>query len=259
MIRKKYNPNMKSKESIIIKIAYLSELRSKLPSGYIYANSVVQMEDSGSGEWTDGKRHHLSLNSERGRRVAKGIRLRMDIDRRIKELESYWRTNYKGKIPDKKDFTVKVASPCGMNGAFFRRAKQESNDMAHRSSFVYKGVCYRSKNEVIVAEILDELGLEFKYEPKVVLDNGQIVYPDFLVNIAEADRCFIIEIQGMMNDAKYLTNAIQKESAYFQHGFRDGKEILFFKSGTDSMDFDAFRLLVEAVTEANIKEAFKIS
>jgi len=62
-----------------------------------------------------------------------------------------------------------------------------------------------------------------------------------------------------MNDTKYLTNAIQKESAYFQHGFRDGKEILFFKSGTDSMDFDAFRLLVEAVTEANIKEAFKIS
>lgn len=249
---------MKSKEAIYIKIAFLTDLRRFLPKGYTDAKSVYLLDDPDNIVSDDGKRHHYSLNTEKGRRIAKQINKAREIDKQIDELEAYWRVNYKGNMPEVTRLRIKVESPIGLNNDFYQRAVPESNTMAYKTAFMFRGTNFRSKNELIIAEILTELGLEYKYEPKIILANGQTLYPDFLVNIEEANRCFMIEIQGMMNDVNYVTKAVQKESIYFQNGYRDGKEILFFKSGTDTIDFDAFKLLVEAVVEANIKEAYKI-
>ena len=71
----------------------------------------------------------------------------------------------------------------------------------------------RSRAELIVAEVLDELRLQYKYEPAMEI-NGVVYFPDFIVYIEAIDSCFVIEVLGMADNIEYMMNNSGKLAKY---------------------------------------------
>lgn len=242
-----------------IRLSRLKWMRKSFPQVYVRGDSIYICVNSHDSDSKGRIRHHYSIRSRNGKKAINLLEQLAEMDKKISDMDFYWAENYIGVSPKAHEYAIKTPSPLGLNNDFFNKAVQGSNSMTYRNTYTSMGINFRSKNELIVAELLKDLGLKFKYEPRIVLGNNVEIYPDFLIGIEEADRCFVFEMQGMMNDANYALKASQKETIYINHGFRDGKDILFFKAGNDSIDFDVLRLFIEAVVEANIKEAFGLS
>ena len=71
----------------------------------------------------------------------------------------------------------------------------------------------RSKSEVIIADMLDEVGIPFLYEKPLKL-YSIVVHPDFtLLNLRERKEVYW-EHFGMMDDAEYKNNTLLKIGEY---------------------------------------------
>ena len=84
--------------------------------------------------------------------------------------------------------------------------------------YTRKGLRVRSKSEVIIADILDELSIPFLYEKPLQLKR-KMVHPDFsLLNIKERKEVYW-EHFGMMDDREYRDEALLKIREYEANGF----------------------------------------
>jgi hypothetical protein len=81
------------------------------------------------------------------------------------------------------------------------------------------GVLVRSKNEVIVASILEDLAAgRWIYEAPLTID-GVTKYPDFTIETSTGDQV-IWEHLGMMGNPRYAAEWAAKKAWYVAHGFR---------------------------------------
>ncbi|NYG57841.1 hypothetical protein BJ980_000764 [Nocardioides daedukensis] len=81
------------------------------------------------------------------------------------------------------------------------------------------GVLVRSKNEVIVASILQGLAPDrWSYERPLSID-GVTKYPDFMIETPAGDEV-IWEHLGMMSNPKYASDWEAKKAWYIAHGYR---------------------------------------
>lgn len=80
-----------------------------------------------------------------------------------------------------------------------------------------KGIYVRSKSEVIVANLLDDAGIEFEYERKYETDHGWRL-PDFTIPTS-ADEIIILEHLGMLHKPSYKEEWEQKKLFYERNGF----------------------------------------
>lgn len=111
---------------------------------------------------------------------------------------------------------------------------QELNDTAVTNGYKYGRYTFRSKSEMVIAQILDQLGLEYKYEPIITI-NGHTKYPDFAVYCPEIGRFFFIEHLGMMDQMKYKMENLEKMQLYENAKIRNGVDIIYtteFGKGT---------------------------
>lgn len=86
------------------------------------------------------------------------------------------------------------------------------------------GELVRSKSEVIVADILHSLGVEYGYEVELSMSDGTWRLPDFTVRRASGSPVFW-EHLGMLDRAGYRADWQAKEQWYADHGilpFEDG-------------------------------------
>jgi hypothetical protein len=85
------------------------------------------------------------------------------------------------------------------------------------------GVLVRSKNEVIVASILENLVPDrWSYEQPLTID-GVTKYPDFTIGTASGNE-IIWEHLGMMSNPKYAADWAAKKAWYVANGFRPHDE-----------------------------------
>lgn len=92
--------------------------------------------------------------------------------------------------------------------------------------YTAKGERVRSKSEVIIADILNQEGIPYKYECPLQLKGWGKVYPDFTVlNVRERKEIYW-EHLGMMDDLNYVENAMQKIMLYQQNGIFPGKNLI---------------------------------
>lgn len=76
-----------------------------------------------------------------------------------------------------------------------------------------KGEVMRSRIELIVADMLFDLGVSYRYECRLDLASDY-VFPDFTIMHPESLELYYIEIFGMMDDPKYENDAFRKISKY---------------------------------------------
>ncbi len=108
--------------------------------------------------------------------------------------------------------------------------------------YTRQGLRVRSKSEVIIAEILDEMSIPFLYEKPLQIGSGT-VHPDFtLLNIRERRELYW-EHFGMMDDMEYRNNAFMKIRKY-ESTFRRGSLIWTFETERYPLNTKAIRIML---------------
>ncbi len=103
----------------------------------------------------------------------------------------------------------------------FQKRFYERN-LIHRT---LKGELVHSKSEVIIANMLFEAGIDYKYEKPLELGEDGVRYPDFTIEDAESgDFCW--EHCGMLGDAGYRKRWEEKKEIYKRHGIVEGDNLI---------------------------------
>lgn len=89
-----------------------------------------------------------------------------------------------------------------------------------------KGERMRSKSEVIIANLLDRLNIDYKYEMPLQLNHIGIVHPDFTILNVKARKEIYWEHLGMLDDQVYRNNAINKIRCYENSGYFMGDKLM---------------------------------
>lgn len=92
--------------------------------------------------------------------------------------------------------------------------------------FSASGLRVRSKSEAIIADILADAGVPFRYEFPVNVRGAGTFHPDFYCLNPHSRKEFIWEHFGMMSDCDYAENAIGKISLYAKTGWTLGSNLL---------------------------------
>ena len=105
------------------------------------------------------------------------------------------------------------------------------------------GDMVRSKSEVIIANLLHDRDIPFKYEIVLKAPDGTTKLPDFTVQWA--GETWFWEHEGMLHDPKYRARQELKHAWYEKHGF--SKRLIIT---TEGPGFDS------TVAEATINDHF---
>lgn len=90
------------------------------------------------------------------------------------------------------------------------------------------GNMYRSKAEVMIAEILLKYNLPFRYECEMYLGNMKHpIFPDFTILNPKDMSEWYFEHFGMMDSSEYASNAVKKIIAYANAGYELGDRFVF--------------------------------
>ena len=79
-----------------------------------------------------------------------------------------------------------------------------------------KGEYVRSRLELHVANLLYDLGIPYRYECAVYLEDGSVLYPDFTLLHPETLEVYWLELFGMMDDPDYAAANLKKIARYSQ-------------------------------------------
>ena len=88
-----------------------------------------------------------------------------------------------------------------------------------------RGELVRSKSEVIIADALFYNGLDYQYEPELILE-GKTKRPDFRIIDADTGEVWYWEHCGLMSDARYAKRWDDKEKFYAKNGIKRGKNLI---------------------------------
>ncbi len=109
-----------------------------------------------------------------------------------------------------------------------------------------KGDKVRSKSEAILADILFELGIPYRYEQIITLANGNIKTPDFTLLKKETREEVYLEHLGLLDDETYRNNNLHKLDEYRENGIYCGKNLLItYETEECPLDINGIRKMLE--------------
>ncbi|MBO7426007.1 MAG: hypothetical protein J6U23_10025 [Clostridiales bacterium] len=246
---------MHSMNYLAIQISYLEHLISELPDGnfgkyrgkqvlYIY-----RMPSDPKVCWSNNRRY--CLETKRGNRMCEEVRKSNLLKNKHNMLMDDWKSNYVG-VPPKIQMPYKRQSK--MNYEFFDSSLENQNPNDTESLLEYNNRKFRSKNEVLAAQILDKMNIEYKVEPRFST-GSKYFYPDFIIGVKELDKSAYVEIYGKMDDMEYVSANSKKNGLYFKAGLRQGRDYIPFYSGdAKTFDVEAFEMQIKAWLELAAEE-----
>ncbi|MEW2329434.1 AAA family ATPase [Micromonospora chersina] len=121
--------------------------------------------------------------------------------------------------------------------------------LVHRTD---RGELVRSKSEVLIANLLHELGLSYDYEAPFTGKDGRTVRPDFTIDTDLGEKV-IWEHLGMLSDPRYARKWQLKKDWYARNGVVPAEEgggqqgALVVTADQGGVDFPAWRRLAQEV------------
>ncbi len=175
--------------------------------------------------------------------------------RRLKRAKGYLGARIADEVY--RDSTAKrrgLIKPYILPDEAFARQWQEQEIMKRGfldESRVYetqKGEMVRSKSEVIIANLLGELGIPYIYEKPLKLKDNKIRYPDFtLLDIRTRGEIYL-EHFGMLDDEEYRLSCLRKLDEYRNSGIYPGKNLLItYETAELSLDIKGIRNMLKEI------------
>lgn len=157
-----------------------------------------------------------------------------------------------GRLPG---FIKDNANPSVFTDDGFARRWQEeeyNNRWMSRKDHAYetpRGEKVRSKSEWIIASMLHEAGVPYRYEETVALNEvfQVFLYPDFTVLNKRTRKVYYWEHFGRMDDPEYITNSFMpKMSDYYNFEFLPGDKLLMtFESKGHPLDTTEVKRIID--------------
>lgn len=163
-------------------------------------------------------------------------RLLREAEREYKAITTYIH-NMKGTRPEDvyskmSEYRQKIVTPLMISDSEYCRNWEneafETNDFRQEER-VYetkRGDKVRSKSEAIIADMYYEMGIPYRYEAKIWLNNGKARYPDFTLLKMPEREVIYHEHMGLMEDADYRRSNLLKIQDYMTSGIYLGKNLI---------------------------------
>lgn len=116
---------------------------------------------------------------------------------------------------------------------------------------IYETDCHefvRSKSEMNIANLLNQMGIPYRYEAELILPKGGVRYPDFtLLNIKTRETVYY-EHFGLLDDSGYRRENLQKIGEYTENGIILGKNLIFtFEAQGSPINLKNIRRMLSAL------------
>lgn len=166
-------------------------------------------------------------NPEYSKYKAIAIR-RLHLKKLLKITIANWEKDYRGDLEDiASHYKIIPNTDCVFNSEFYSRLKNNSNTYENNHKVMHEGIVMRSQFEAETATVLDELGIDYKYEVELRFQSGGRFYPDFGLDFSEYNRCGFLEALGGLDNFQYVSNNAKKFDAYFNAGLYPNRDIAF--------------------------------
>lgn len=93
--------------------------------------------------------------------------------------------------------------------------------------YTMKGERVRSKSEKIIADMLFQMKIPYRYEYPISLNGYGVVFPDFVLLDVRRRKEIILEHWGMMDNADYCVKAIRKMRLYELNEYYENDNLIF--------------------------------
>lgn len=111
--------------------------------------------------------------------------------------------------------------------------KNDSFPSSDKDFFTDKGEQVRSKSEVIIANILNRMGVPYCYEFPLKLNSNVTVHPDFCCLNLRTRKEIFWEHFGMMDNAEYAESTVKKIRNYTENGYFAGDSFIYTMETSD--------------------------
>ena len=111
-----------------------------------------------------------------------------------------------------------------------------------------RGEMVRSKSELMQADTYFELGIPYRYECELTLEDGTTKAPDFTLYHAPRRMTIYHEHLGLMDEEGYVNRNIKKLREYEENGIYVGKNlILTFETAKHPFNVHQFRETIKKI------------
>lgn len=136
----------------------------------------------------------------------------------------------------------------------FRQADLQSQNPYKREQLIHgtlAGIKVRSKGEVLIADALTQIGVDYYYEKELRLTDEDgvqhTVYPDFTIPLKNAEA-FYWEHEGLYGDPEYCKRSNDKKKLYFANCIYAPKNLIITMDGPDgSIDSEGILRVIQGI------------
>ena len=197
----------------------------------------------------NGKRHEYCACTPMGQKMEHIFNLRASTETDLLKWKSVWKNSSLSPVPTLDLPAMRRNRRSIITKEFYDSLIPCQNPKPIVRPNPYKGIVFRSKSEREIAEILDDLGIEYKYEPSIPVNNYEI-YGDFVCFIRELGFGFIIEHCGMMDSPAYVDKTVRTFRDYNSLGFLPGFNLLYTYERNDCPPpLNYFRVQISALLD----------
>ena len=217
------------KEFFIGRYIYLKERLDSLPT-VTFTHRGNRMEvsyyetDKLTGEIRRRRFSTKNPDWERWSRIAEE---RITLKKQLDTLLQDWSKYHKESLKDiASQYRIIRQESNGLDMALWNSMSNNQCSKEIKHPFIYKGITMRSQFETVIASILDDMHLDYKYDVRLDLVKGT-VFPDFAVGLPEYDRCGFLEYLGALKDFSYISDNAEKFENYVSSGLYINRDIVF--------------------------------
>jgi len=229
-----------------VKLEYRRLMLEKMPHGYfktIKDKQYIFITKDPSMPYANSRHpRRISVTSKLGKQLTETINRFQAIKSEYDTLLNDWYSRY-GVAPPRVNFPIiQYSDPHCMNNEYFNKQADKLGNYKTDNPTVSEFGELKSKNELMGADLLKDLGMPFKYETRLsFVETGEIINPDCLVNFYEIDRCAYLEILGMNDKFDYFVRTTRKIYDYSRDKYRPGREVIYvFLYDKSNFDKDYF-------------------
>lgn len=248
------NKGIISPEFYIGRYIYLQEELSKLPRvtfnhlGSYEAVSIV-IYDPQSRKDVRKRITERNPQWEQYRQIAEK---RLKLEDQLRKTKASWKSEYRGSLEQiASEYTIIRNDDELYSSDLFDSLVEDSNGFPKDKAVAHDCIQMRSLFETEVAEILDNLGIEYKYEAALNLGGNKPVFPDFSLNLPEYNRCAFIEVLGLLGNVGYVNYNSMKLDKYVNAGLYPNRDFALISGDYNYRpDHDTIKRIIGVLLDA---------
>ncbi len=243
-----------SREFYIARYIYLTTALDKLPKAVFtrlgdYEGVCIRMIDSSTGKEVRKRITEKNKEWERYKNIAQ---CRVLLEEQLKKLLANWKADHKGSLKDiAKDYELLPNTENVFDSNLYKSFKNCTNPMENDYPVSHNNILMRSQFEAEVAGILDEMGLDYKYEVSLNLGYQKPFYTDFALHYPEYNRCGFMEVLGGLSGFKYVNRASFCFDAYTNAGLYPNRDIVYIPGDREYRpDQETIKRMIAVMSDA---------